>query len=221
MQKRSRILWVRTCGGPRSWSATPLKSSGSWVCEWRRGAPWSTTSPLEVPFRPVLKDGAKGANVEVGQLVVTSVEALHLAEPAGLCLAALAQRGVEDLQPRDALLLRDWGFRPPSARYHEDDLLQRKGEPDRSHHMCEPVDPSEKERKLWAARYAYVDERRGAGVTPFVGPLPNEEGDKAYHLVQDRDVVEEIEKCELPPAEYYEELRKVLPSNSRARTLNS
>ena len=64
---------------------------------------------------------------------------------------------------------------------------------------------------MWSVRYACMSDGGGTSANPFVGPLPSEAGDKAYHLVQDRDVVEEIERCELPPAEYYEELKKLLP----------
>ena len=58
------------------------------------------------------------------------------------------------------------------------------------------------EQELWRDRVATIN------ADPVAAPVVH--GDSVYHLVQDREIIEEIFSKELPPDAYYNELHQYL-----------
>ena len=97
------------------------------------------------------------------------------------------------MHPRDALWLVDHGYRMP---------------PMRMDNICLASEPEhEQEQTLWTARYVIA----GRGSLDC-GNLsePVETADGVFHLVQDREALDEIQTSELPPDAYYDGLRLAL-----------
>jgi len=161
-----------------------------------------------------------------GQLCCVNKEELarlKVDKARGCFLLLSADSRVRSLEPRDALLLRDLGMRIPPARYGsfpdqlsigisaEPNVL---GERVRSLRPvygkeCPALSPegeyeleSSTDKLLWVVRARLSDEG--------LKSQPMSWRDMNFHLVQDREEIEKIEAEEIPPQEYYDQLRVLL-----------
>ena len=161
--------------------------------------PFEVGSPLKE--KCLWSDGA--STLVLPEVTSRAGETIQTRAPdVGIVYAWLAQ-GALTLSPLDAPWLVDFGFRLPGvlARHQ----LPAAGKciascgavPSRPPEPRNPDDVTD--RDLWAARF------RRPGRGQLGEPPGRPEG--MYHLVQDRDVIETILACELPPDSYYEELR--------------